>query len=236
MQIKFRVQQTFNFSSYSYVIVFNTNGNPSNASGSTPEALGTQQNFPNYRFAIVVTQGALGPTASAFVYQPLNGSSLPAFLVAPATSQQIQFNPNSNGIGTEFSVIFDRALASFYSATPTPGGTATPTTSPTTSPTSSASPTASPSAGPGAVGTIWFFNYFVVQGNVGQNNLIGNTTGYAILDSLGSNGPTDNSYTSPPIDITQDLGSNGSFYALTPANPPSDPAALITGGQILNTP
>ncbi|MDP9025378.1 MAG: hypothetical protein M3N13_08400, partial [Candidatus Eremiobacteraeota bacterium] len=48
MSFKFRVQQPFNFQTYSYVIVLDTFGD-----GLTPRANGTVTGFPGYSFGIV---------------------------------------------------------------------------------------------------------------------------------------------------------------------------------------
>ncbi len=233
MQIQFRVQQPFNFNAYSYVVVFNTEGNPS--APITPLAAGAYNNYQGYKFAISVTAvgGAVG--ATAFVFQPPsnNPNGSPILLSVLPTQQQLQFTPNTNGTGTQFNVLFARILAQSYataSPTPTATPTGTATATPTSTPTPSGSPTATPS--PGVVGNTWYFNFFVVQGNLGSSNFF--PTGTLIQDSLGTGGATDTSYSSPELDITSTF--NLTVTSNIPSPPPADPAAYIVGGQIINTP
>lgn len=224
MQVKFRTQNPMNFAAYSYVIVFNTDGT-SNAQASTPIANGISNNYQGYSIAIVVTQTGGGVTATPYYFQRPNGnaSAVPILLQIPLTGQSLYLNANSNGLGTEFSVQFARIITTFYSAT-TPSPTASASASPTASPTGSASPTPTPAAG-----ATWYFNFLTTQGNITNNQSLS-----TVLDSLGSGGATDTSYISQPlyVDTTFDTGS---FYASLPANPPSDGAAEITGGDISNT-
>ncbi len=238
MQVKFRVNQPFNFTNYSYVVVFNTSSD-----GTTPRANGTQTAYSGYSFAIVVS--AIGNSVSAMPYFffRTNVNSAPILLPVNAVAGQLQFNSNSNGQNTEFTVLFNRVLASAYT-TPSPGATATPTTSPTASATPTGSPAASPtpsptSTPPSFVATTWQFNYFVVQGTIQQNAVLvggpGAPSGNGlIVDSLGQQGPNDSTYTSPNLDTTVNFDT-GSFYPLA-GNHASDPSAQIASGDISNNP
>jgi hypothetical protein len=229
MAVKFRVSATFNFSQYSYIIVFNTTGD-----GVTPRANATTNNWDGYSFAIVVSGGANGTaTANAWSYSRpcCSSTQVPVLLPIVTTPQQLIFTPNSNGLGTEFTVTFSRAIASaFVTPSPTTGGSATPTTSASASPTSSASATASPTATPsGAVSNIWNYNLFVANGVPIQGQPAG-----TLVDSLGQGGPTDTSYTDPQnLNVSKSF--DYTFYSIA-GNHPSDQSADISGGEIINTP
>ncbi len=219
MSVKFRVQTAFNFSTDSYAIVLNTSG-----SGVTPLPQTFSNNFAGYSMAIVV--GGVGGAVQAqayYYYRPSTTSQIPVLYPIGATPQQLIFQANTNGQGTEFTVIFDRVLA-LFSATTSP--TPSPTTSPSASP--SASPSPSPTSSGVAVSNLWNFNFFVIQGQ---------QTGYVpqgtIGDSLGSGGANDNTYSSPQLDVSLAFDT-GAFYAQTGSHP-SIPDALA-GGDIANNP
>jgi hypothetical protein len=243
MQVKFDVAQPFNFQNYSYVVVFNTSGD-----GSTPRANGTQTAYQGYSFAIVVSGAGGSVSATPYFFQRPNGvqNAAPILLPVNAVAGQLQFNANSNGQNTEFTVLFNRVLASAYS-TPTPSVSASPTVTPTlspspspsTSPTGSPSPSPSPTA-PNRVNTTWTFNYFVVQGSIQQGAVLvsgvpGGQTG-TIVDSLGANptGATDATYTSPSLDTTVTFDT-GPVYP-QPGTHSSDPSSQITSGDVSNNP
>ena len=246
MQITFTVKQPFNFQNYSYVVVFNTQGN-----GVTPRANGTQTAYAGYSFAIVVSGAGGSVSATPYYFQRPNGNpnAAPILLPVNAVAGQLQFNLNSNGQNNQFTVLFNRVLASAY-ATPTPSGTATasptasasPSPSPTATATASgASPTASPTATPPSlVATTWQFNYFVVQGSIQTGAVLvsgvqGGTAG-TIVDSLGANptGATDATYTSPNLDTTASFDT-GPVYP-QPGTHSSDQSAQILSGDISNNP
>ena len=227
MSVKFRVQSAFNFSSDSYGVVFNTSGTE-----VTPLPVTLANNYAGYSMAIVV--GGSGGTVQAlpyFFFRPNTTSQIPVLYPIGATPQQLIFQPNTNGQGTEFTVIFDRVLA-LFSATTTPTPRPTPTTSPTASP--SASPSGSPSPSPTSSGVtvsnLWNYNFFVVQGQVQQFESQGSLT---IIDSLGAGGPNDTTYVSQVLDVSTAFDT-GAFYSQTGSHP-SIPDALA-GGDIANNP
>ncbi len=220
MSVKFRVDQPFNFQNFSYMIVFNTSGD-----GTTPRANGTQTNYQGYSFAILVTAtGGGSPTAIAYQYYRPPGFTAPQLIALQPTQQQLQFYPNTNGQNTEFTVTFQRSI--FFGINNTPPPSTSPSTSPSPSPTTSAS--ASPVPTPtqsGAPAAVWHFNYFVAQGPL--TNLIP-------VDSLGSGGPTDTTYSSPTLDTTTqfDITIN-----LQVGNHPSDQGPdNIQSGEVANNP
>jgi hypothetical protein len=236
MQAKFRVQSTFLFNTYSYVMVFNTNGNPN--APVTPLASGTYNGYKGYSFAISVTAigGALNTTAYIFQAPSTNPTGAPFVFPILTAPQQLQSTYNSNGLGTEFSILFETLLAqSLAQTTPTPTPTATPTggatPTPTPTPTPGLTPSPTPSPVAPAIGNTWFFNYFVVQGNLGGNNTLQSAL---IQDSLGTGGATDNSYSSQALNIATSF--DYTITANIPSPAPADPAAYITGGELLNTP
>ncbi|MGB6984769.1 MAG: hypothetical protein WBD74_02200 [Candidatus Aquilonibacter sp.] len=229
MSVKFNVQSAFNFSADSYGVVFNTSG-----SGVTPLPVAQTTNWAGYSIAIVVggAGGAISPFAY-YYYRPNNTSQAPVLYPIGATPQQLILQPNSNGQGTQFTVIFQTIIASFNVTTsPTPSPTASPTASPTPTPTASSS--ASPSPGPTASGVgvsnLWNFNFFVVQGVVSQYESQGTLQ---IIDSLGAGGPNDTTYISPQLDISTPFDT-GAFYVQAGTHP-SIPDS-IASGDIANNP
>ncbi len=237
MQAKFQVNQPFNFQNYSYVIVFDTQGD-----GFTPDANGTQTAYRGYNFAIVVSGTSGNVTATAYYFYRPSNNAAPILLPVPVVAGQLQFTPNLNGQGTQFQVLFNRVMAGAYAtATPSGGASASPTASTNPSPTASgASPSASPTATPvpGTAAT-WTFNYFVVQGSIQQGvALIGGVAGASgagyIVDSLGSGGANDATYTSPNLDTTASFDT-GAFFPRAGTHA-SDPTAQIQSGDIANNP
>ena len=136
MAVTFDVAQPFNFSNYQYWIVFNTSGN-----GLTPNTQPYNNNWAAYSEGIEITGngGATSARAFQFVRNTQNPHITPSFQPLPTTPQQFQYNPNSNGTGTEFSVIFQRSV--FIGVQPSPLPLATP----------------------------WLFNAFTTQANVQGN-------------------------------------------------------------------
>jgi hypothetical protein len=227
MSVKFNVQTAFNFSADSYAIVFNTSG-----SNVTPLPVAQTTNWAGYSIAIVVggAGGSIAPFAY-YYYRPNNTSQAPVLYPIGATPQQLILQPNSNGQGTQFTVIFDTIIASFnVTTTPTPSPTASATASPTPSPSSSASPSPSPTGSGVGVSNLWNFNFFVVQGLVQQYESQGTLQ---IIDSLGAGGPNDTTYLSQQLDISTSFDT-GAFYVQAGTHP-SIPDA-IASGDIANNP
>jgi len=137
MAIHFDVQAPFNFSTYQYMVVLNTTG-----SGKTPSTDTLQTNWAGYSFALIALGN--GGTSYAEPVQFVTNSNPhipPSWLRLGTTPQQFQYNADSNGSGTEFSLVFQRSILK---------GIASP----------SPSPTASPS-------NLWTFNAFVTQASNG---------------------------------------------------------------------
>ena len=229
MSVKFRVQSGFNFSSDSYAIVFNTSGTT-----TTPLPVTLANNYSGYSMAIVVGgSGGAIQCLAYYYYRPNTTSQVPVLYPIGATPQQLIFQSNTNGQGTEFTVIFDRILALFSATTtPTPSPSASASVSPSASPstTPSGSPSPSPTSSGVAVSNDWQFNFFVVQGQVQQFESQGSLT---IIDSLGAGGPNDQTYNSQTLDVSMAFDT-GAFYTQT-GNHPSTADALA-GGDIANNP
>ena len=138
MAIHFDVQAPFNFNNYQYMIVFNTTG-----SQVTPSTDTLQTNWAGYAFALI----GLGKAGATFA-EPIefvrnsNPHVPPAWLPLGTTPQQFSFNPDSNGSGTEFSMLAQRAI---FKGLGSPGP----------------SPSASPS-------NLWTFNAFTTQATAGN--------------------------------------------------------------------
>ena len=122
MQVKFTTKAPMDFTNNQYAVIFNTS-----TQGGEPYANGFLTNFANYSFAIVV--GGNGSLAQVQVIQYVRSPGVGGGTVAspqsiPYTPQQLQFNLNSNGQNTQFTVTFDRRLFNGIVATPTPVGNA----------------------------------------------------------------------------------------------------------------
>ncbi len=233
MTVKFNVAAGFNFNAYTYVVVFNTSGD-----GKTPTAWGAQNNYPGYSYMVAVTNSGGQLTWSSCVYQrQLSSSSLPVLLAVPANAQE--FPPVQVTSSGSMTFTFARILAAFY-ATPSPAptatATATATATPTATPTGSPTATPSPTPSPGSLAPIWYYNYFTVQGNIVNCSAVPGYGPTTILDSLGSNGNNDSSFTDPTGIDTTTFTDTGTFYASIPTVPLSDQQAQISGGEIINSP
>jgi hypothetical protein len=225
MQIKFRVAAPFDFTNYRYVIVFNTTG-----SGTAPYANGANTNYLNYSFEFIVggSGGVLGsPALYEFYNQTQSGIPTPVqqVLIPYAPGTQVLFNSNSNGLGTEFSIIFQRSLLYGIPLTPSPAPTATvspnPSASPSPSPSTSAGPQTQPTT---ASQSVWYYNFFTAQVN---------GTSLIPLDALGQGGINDTSF-------SQSLDTQSSFDLpyYVPAGAPAGPTASssLAGSEIINAP
>jgi hypothetical protein len=134
--IHYDVESPLNFATYQYMIVFNTTG-----TNVTPSTDTVQTNWAGYSFALIAL--GVGGTSSAEAGQYIpsqNPHAPPGFLKLITTPNQLSYNPNSNGQGTEFSMIVQKTVIRGYA---------------------SPSPSASPS-------NLWTFNAFVTEPSLGQ--------------------------------------------------------------------
>lgn len=217
MSVRFTVSGAFNYSTYDYIVVFNTTGN-----GLTPlPAQGAQANYTAFSDALIISGNSGGGVTEVPVQFVSNGTSLPPAVIALSPpGQDLIFNANSNELQTQFQVEFNRAIFSSLLATPTPSASASPSASPTTS------------ASPSPVGNVWKFNCFVTQqGSVG-GAFGGGSGNYTPVDSLGAGGATDTSFVSPNLPITT------SFDIVQNAlgNTAPDASSTIVSCEIANNP
>jgi hypothetical protein len=108
MSVFFDVSQPFYFSNYQYWFIFDTSGD-----GQTPSTQPFNNNYAGYWAAIEVlgNGGSTSVRAIRFIRSVTNPKIPPVpFVLAGVTPQQLQYNPNSNGTGTEFNVIFQRSI------------------------------------------------------------------------------------------------------------------------------
>lgn len=134
LAVHFDTASAFNFSNYQYMIVFNTTG-----SGVTPSTQTIQTNWAGYEFALLAYGNGIN-TAAEFVQfvHSANPKQAPTWITLRPTPNQLTFNPNSNGAGTEFSMIAQKIIFNGI-----------------------ASPAPSPSS------NLWTFNAFVTQASNG---------------------------------------------------------------------
>ncbi len=106
MAAYFDVSSPFNFSNYQYMFVFNTTG-----SGVTPSTQTLQTNWAGYSYALMAlgTGGTVFAKPVEFV-RNANPHISPAWLPLGTTPAQFSFNPDSNGSGTEFSMLFQQSI------------------------------------------------------------------------------------------------------------------------------
>jgi hypothetical protein len=115
------------------MIVFNTTG-----SGITPSTDTLQKNWAGYSFALMALGNGLTSSAQAVQFvQNRNPHIPPAWLPLGTTPQQFSYNLNSNGTGTQFSLLAQKSIFR---------GIASPSPSPSASPSNK-----------------WTFNAFVTQ-------------------------------------------------------------------------
>jgi hypothetical protein len=119
------------------MIVFNTTG-----SRVTPSTQTVQTNWAGYSFGLIALGNGINTYAEVvdFVHNA-NPHIPPSWLKLGTTPQQFSFNPDSNGQGTEFSMLAQKAIFKGI-----------------------ASPSPSPSASPS---NLWTFNAFVTQATNG---------------------------------------------------------------------
>lgn len=138
MSVKFDVAEPFNFSNYQYWVVFNTSGN-----GLTPDTHPFQSNWVAYSAALEVAQFDGGTLAQIGQFLKNSNPHIPPhfqpFINLPP--QQFQYTADSNGTGTEFTILFQRSIFSPINSTPGPGPTPTP------------------------ISSVWRFNAFTTQPN-----------------------------------------------------------------------
>lgn len=144
MSVRFDVAAPFNFSSYQYWIVFNTTNN-----GLTPDTRPFQSNWAAYSSALEVFGLGGGTVAVPGQFLKNINPHIPPhfqpFVNLPG--QQFQYIVNSNGTGTEFTIVFQRSIFSPINQTPGP------------------SPTPSP------ISNVWRFNAFTTQAST-QNVMV----------------------------------------------------------------
>jgi hypothetical protein len=222
MSVRFTVAAPFAFSTYDYIVVFNTTGN-----GITPLPNGgAQSNYAAFSDAIVVSGNTSGAVEAVPVQFVSNGTSLPP-TVYPLTvpGQDLQLTSNSNGLNTQFQVRFLRAIFSSLVTSPSPSPTPTPIGA-TPSPVPSVTPTP-------VVSTTWKFNCFVTSpGTTGGAFGGGGNTNYAPVDSLGVGGGTDTSFSSPNLVTTTAFDITANALAQTAPSP----SAVIQTCEFQNTP
>lgn len=212
MSVKFDVTAPFDFNTYRYIIAFNTTGN-----GTTPLTNPFQTNWKGYSYAIEVGGNGTSAGAQAYEYLQPNCTCTPAFLPLLTTPQQLQFVPNSNGTGTEFTVIFQRAIFNGYAAAQARAA-------------ADAAPrrtvaAATPTPTPPPVTNRWLFNAFTAQPN--------SSAVLTYVDSMGSGGPTDTTFVSPVLQTNSSF--DNTYYALS-SGLQIDPPAQITSVEIANNP
>jgi hypothetical protein len=231
--VRFTMNAQLNFTNYNYDIVFNTSG-----AGGTPYANGPQTLYQNYSFAFIVGGNGLTLGQPQLIQYVSQGKGVPPRQInVPYVGQQVFFTQNSNGQGTQFSIMFSRALfngvtigspSPCVSSSPSPTPSTSPSASPTPSPSPSASPSPSPSpsAGPTpcqSFSNTVFVNFFTTQ-----------PAGGVVLDAMGQGGPNDVSFQGGPLDLATSF--DKLYQVPAGAIQSSDPNAQIFSTEISNNP
>lgn len=115
LAVFFTVYSPFNFSNYQYMVVFNTSGD-----GVTPSTDTLQTNWAGYRFALVALGNGIASSAELVEFVPSNGHGPPAWLPLHTNPVQLSYNPNSNGSGTEYSMLAEESIFKGVGASSTP--------------------------------------------------------------------------------------------------------------------
>ena len=223
MLVRFRTNGAMNFAAYNYQIVIDACG------GGTPYPNPNTTTYLNYTFSFNIGSTTFGPALTTpilvqYIVTPGTSNQLNPTVVRTSTSQ-ITLTPNDNGSNNEFTLTFPRALLQAPlgpSALPCHSSPVSP--APATPTPTGAVPTASPSN----LASSWSFNFFVTNPAAAQGT-------NPVLDSLGSGGPTDNTYNQSVINT---MTTNFNLVNKQPdtggGGAPSDPAAQIAGGEIDN--
>ena len=224
MLIRFRTLAPLDLNANRYVIVINTTGN-----GQEPYANGFITGFTNYSFAFAV--GATGnlaqfPLLNEYYFPP--GSQQAQAFNVPLNSQQVQFNPNSNGTGTEFTLTF---LRTAIFCAPVANPSASPGASPSPSPTPTGAATAVPTATPSPLATPSSCTTLGGRSTTWNMNFITTDAASNPIDAFGASGKDDVSFTFK-IDTTQASDQQIQRATQLQINPPS---AQITGIEIINS-
>lgn len=187
VSLVFDVQAPFNFQNYEYMFVFNTSG-----SGVTPSTDTVQTNWAGYNIALIAR--GTGGTSYAQLVQfqpPRAGKGPPGWLPLITTPQQLSFNADSNGTGTEFTMLVQKSVFKGYQ-----------------------SPSPSPSNSPTPLPGNWAFNAFVT-------GLSGSQGVWVFQDSLGAGGPRDPQFVSPVLCFTEPFSNTYYSLAQPPPDPAS---------------
>ncbi|MBV8499537.1 MAG: hypothetical protein JO003_09830 [Candidatus Eremiobacteraeota bacterium] len=121
LAIHFDVAAPFNFSNYRYMIVFNTTGD-----GFTPSTDTLQTNWRGYSFAALALGNGVASSAEAVQFVASKNPHVPpSWLTLGTTPQTFVYNLNSNGSGTEFSILASKKVFRGI-ASPSPSPSATP--------------------------------------------------------------------------------------------------------------
>jgi hypothetical protein len=117
MSVTFTVAAPFDFSNFQYWLVFDTTGDL-----ATPTTVPANYNWAGYSDGIEIS-GSGGATSAA-VYQFAKNASQPkaqpAFLTIRPVGQNFIYLPSSNGLDTQFTVVFDRSVFTSILKNPQP--------------------------------------------------------------------------------------------------------------------
>jgi hypothetical protein len=227
MLIRVNVAGTLDFTDYKYLIVFNTSG-----TGGEPLPQAYANGFQNYSYALLFA----GPSGVASVQAPT--VQLLQYYLNPGTTsglqtynviipvQSLQFTANSNGLGNQFQVQFERQLLDQPSVTGSaaPVSSASPVASPSPSPSGSVGPVASPTPTPiptSPAQVNWYINFIVTD-----------ASGVPV-DSMGTGGATDTSYS---LEINTSQAQTINYTKPAGAVAPANPNEQLTGFTLINSP
>ncbi len=230
MLVRFRTNGPMDFSRYDYQIVIDACG------GGTPYPNPNTTTYLDYTFSFNVGTSPFGlattfPILIQYIVTPGTSNQLNPQIVRTSSSQTT-LTPSDNGQGTEFALVFPRALLNAPlgpSALPCSSSRLSPTPPSPTGTSAAPTPTGTSSAAPTTLASTWRFNFFVIDPSAL------NSPTHGVLDSLGIGGPTDTSYNGAIIDTTTQ--NNTPIIKVTDITGlPNDPNAQIAGGEIDNYP
>lgn len=206
MSIIFTTEGPLDFTDFQYVVAFNTSGN-----GQYPLATSISS-FLNWSFELIFGNSGGGVTYALQQIYSNAGSYSSIGLTVPPQFVTF-FNPNSNGLDTQFTFTFNRALLAAL-VTPSPAPASTPSAPPFVSP---------------GVSTLWAMNFFSVTAVATASAPAGTP-----VDSIGVNGATDTAPQCCIVTTTQLF--DQTFNKPIPPPVQVTSSAQIVGIQVINTP
>jgi hypothetical protein len=204
MLVRLRTSAPLDFNDFTYMIAIDVCG----TGVPYPQAAFTGYNSYSYSFLVGAGFNTALPELFEYYVNPNSSGSITYLPVNDLDPSTTQFNPNDNGQGNEFDLVFLRADLNnpLNLAKPCPNSTTAPSPSP-----SSPAPVQGLSS--------WTFNMITFQNRIPQ-------------DSLGNGGATDVTFPGLVVDTT--TTNTQTYYKPGGVTVPANPAAQLIYGEVDN--